>query len=76
MKDYSKLTLRELEVLRLISKGLDNYEIAETLVVAICTIKTFINRIYCKLGLSSTSSHAMRVRAALYYLENKAKLEQ
>lgn len=76
MKNYCKLTPRELEVLRLIAQGLDNKEIAEKLIVSICTIKTFINRIYWKIGLAYTNTQAMRVRAALYYLEHKEELER
>ena len=76
MKDYSKLTPRELEILQLISKGMDNNEIAEKLVVEICTVKTFINRIYCKLGLANINPLIKRVHAVLYYLKNKKELEQ
>ncbi len=47
------LSMRELEVLRLIDKGLTNQQIALRLSVAESTIKTHINNIYGKLGVQS-----------------------
>ena len=44
------LTSRETEVLRLISEGLDNDNIATTLFIAPSTVKTHVNRIFVKLG--------------------------
>ena len=43
---YSLLSSREIEVLRLISAGKSNKEIASTLYVALSTVKTHINNIY------------------------------
>jgi DNA-binding NarL/FixJ family response regulator len=44
------LTERELEVFRLIARGLSNDEIREELVVSEATVKTHVNRILAKLG--------------------------
>jgi DNA-binding CsgD family transcriptional regulator len=47
------LSERELEVLNLIAAGLKNREIANELTVALSTVKTHVNNIYSKLGVSS-----------------------
>ncbi|MGZ4531459.1 MAG: response regulator transcription factor [Mycobacteriaceae bacterium] len=45
------LTARESEVLRLISRGLSNTEIARALVLSNATVKTHINHIFAKTGV-------------------------
>jgi DNA-binding NarL/FixJ family response regulator len=54
------LTKRELEVLRLLAQGQTNQQIAETLVVSSLTVKTHVQRIIGKLGVSDRTQAAVR----------------
>ena len=58
------LTEREIEVLRLLTQGRLDEEIARELVLTEVTIRTHISRILTKLGLEN------RVQAALYGLRS------
>jgi DNA-binding NarL/FixJ family response regulator len=50
-RDLSTLTPRELEVLRLLARGLSNAELASALRLSDATVKTHVARILSKLGL-------------------------
>jgi DNA-binding NarL/FixJ family response regulator len=54
------LTPRELDIVRLVGKGLGNKEIAQELGVSVTTVRTHLSRVYDKLGPGS------RVELALY----------
>ena len=56
------LTDRELEVLRLLSRGLSNKGIAERLVVAPSTVKQHLKNIYSKLDVHSRTQAVARGR--------------
>ena len=55
-----ELSAREVDVLRLIARGMENSEIAETLNISRRTAKNHVSNILAKLGLPS------RVQAAIY----------
>ncbi len=54
------LTKRELEVLRLLAQGQTNQEIAQSLVLSTLTVKTHVQRIIGKLGVSDRTQAAVR----------------
>ncbi len=56
------LSERELEVLRLIAAGCSNQEIADRLVIALSTVKWYINAIYGKLQAESRTKAIARAR--------------
>ncbi|MBW7882082.1 MAG: response regulator transcription factor [Caldilineaceae bacterium] len=58
------LTEREIEVLRLIARGLSNQEIADELVISLPTVRTHVNHILSKLSLENRS------QAILYALRH------
>jgi DNA-binding NarL/FixJ family response regulator len=67
--DVAHLTERELEILRRLSKGYTNPEIAEALQISVATVRTHVSRIFQKLGVKSRRDLlGMRVtRAPLGY---------
>ncbi len=58
------LTAREREVLRLVTRGLSNREIAETLRLSVGTVKVHVCNILTKLGMSD------RVQAAVWAMQH------
>jgi NarL family two-component system response regulator LiaR len=65
------LTTRELEVLRLVARGLDNQAIADELDVSAKTVKSHVSNVLGKLGLAD------RTQAAVYALrQGIAPLEE
>lgn len=54
------LSGRELEVLRLLSRGYTNREIADILAISVGTAKVHIHNIICKLGVSDRTQAAVR----------------
>jgi two-component system, NarL family, response regulator LiaR len=57
------LTAREVEILRLLARGLSNKEIAKTLALSELTVKTHVSSLLSKLNLSS------RTQAAIFALK-------
>ncbi|MFG6200162.1 response regulator [Nonomuraea sp. JJY05] len=58
------LTVREVEVLRLVARGLSNAEIGSALFIAETTVKTHINNAFAKIGVRN------RTEAAAYARDN------
>lgn len=65
IENIGKLTQRELEILKMVSAGATNADIAEKLFVKEVTIKTHLNSIYKKLNVEN------RVQAVLLALETE-----
>jgi len=51
-----KLTIREQEILKALSLGLSNKDIAEKLFISESTVKTHVNRVFKKLGVKNRAS--------------------
>ncbi len=64
-KERYNLTLREVEILRTMALGMRNKEIADKLFISEKTVKTHINRVFKKLGVST------RAKAIITAVENQ-----
>lgn len=53
------LSLREQEVLALLALGLSNPEIAEELFLSVDTVKTYVRRVFAKLGVNNRTNAAL-----------------
>lgn len=60
----AELTPREREVLVLIARGLNNDQIADTLVIAPKTVRNYASRIYRKLDVDSRAQAVVLAREA------------
>ncbi|HET9907560.1 MAG TPA: response regulator transcription factor [Anaerolineales bacterium] len=60
--NFPELTERELEVLRLISRGLNNAEIAQKLVLSPKTVRNHITNIFSKLQVADRAQAIVRAR--------------
>ena len=54
-----KLTMRELQILELITRGMSNKDIAQELELSLRTIKSHLVDIFCKLGVGSRTEAAI-----------------
>ena len=67
---FSDLTSRELDVLRLIAKGLTNSEIAALLKISKSTVKIHVNNILSKLGVTDrTKATSLALQRGIVHLE-------
>jgi len=58
-KGLDELTARELEVFRLVARGLSNAEIARELVLSVRTVERHVANVYLKIGASGRTARAV-----------------
>ena len=64
-----RLTSREIQALRLISRGLSNKEIARELGISVSTVKNHVHSVLEKLRVQSRSQAAARIASQDFHLE-------
>ena len=74
-KDMKQLTRREAEVVRLVTDGLKNSDIARELHVAEHTVRNYLYRVFDKLGLSSRVELVLHALACSQSIEPPQTLE-
>jgi DNA-binding NarL/FixJ family response regulator len=68
--ELTKLTKREMDVLRLMAEGHTNISIARKLSVSERTVETHVNNIFSKLSLTAEATRNPRVMAVLLFLQS------
>jgi pimeloyl-ACP methyl ester carboxylesterase/DNA-binding CsgD family transcriptional regulator len=56
--EFDRLTMREVEILRLAAAGMDNRAIADSLVLSVRTVERHLSNAYLKLGVSGRTGRA------------------
>ena len=59
-RSHSELSMREREVLALVALGMTNREVADELYLSVDTVKTYVKRLYSKMGVSNRTQAALR----------------
>ncbi len=59
-KRSDELSMREREVLALIALGMSNREVASELYLSVDTVKTYVRRLYSKLGVRNRTQAALK----------------
>lgn len=68
----ARLTVKEMEVLRLVCRGLRNKEIAQELTVSVKTVEGHLDVIFDKLGVRSRTGVALYASAHGWFVEGEA----
>ncbi|WP_083612050.1 response regulator transcription factor [Mycobacterium sp. ST-F2] len=66
MSKEQVLTVREVQILRMLESGLSNRDIADQLCIAIHTVKNHVHNLLAKLGVSTRREAAARFRTVVY----------
>lgn len=72
---YPRLTVREVTIVALIAEGQDNYSIAESLGIAVKTVKNVLLRVPEKMNVDPGGSSRVRIARAAWYATHNIPLE-